>query len=81
MDRNEVLKKTIEVCLDVFGNDELVLDENSCSANVEEWDSLAHLSIISDLEDEFDISFSLDEMTNIRNLGELADAVMRKIQG
>jgi acyl carrier protein len=80
MDRNEVLKKIIEVCLDVFENDELVLDENSCSANVEEWDSLSHLSIISDLEDEFDISFSLDEMTNIRNLGELADAVMRKIQ-
>lgn len=80
MERNEIYDKVVEVCKDVFGNDELVLNEKSCAANVEEWDSLTHLSIISDLEDEFEIKFSLDEITNVKNLGELVIAVANHIE-
>ena len=77
MERNEVLEKVIAVCKDVFDNDSLVLSETSCAAEVEEWDSLTHLSIISDLENEFDISFTLDEINNSKNLGELVSAIIK----
>ena len=80
MDRNDVLEKVIEICKDVFDNENLILTEASCAANVEEWDSLTHLSVISDIEDEFDISFTLDEITNSRNLGEIVNVLIRHIE-
>ena len=77
MERNEVLEKVIAVCKDVFDNENLVLSDTSCAAEVEEWDSLTHLSIISDLEDEFGINFTLDEINNSKNLGELVTAIIK----
>jgi acyl carrier protein len=80
MNQNEVFNKVVEVCKDVFENDELDLNEASCAANVDEWDSLTHLGVISDLEEEFDISFSLDEVTNVKNLGELVRVVIKHLE-
>lgn len=79
MDRNEVFEKVIAICKDVFDNENLTLSETSCAAEVEEWDSLTHLSIISDLEDEFDISFTLDEINNSKNLGDLVSAIIKHL--
>lgn len=79
MDRKRILNRVIAVCQEVFDEENLVLDETSCAADVEKWDSMAHLSIISDLEDEFEMSFTLDEITNLRNIGELVDAIIRHL--
>lgn len=77
---DEILERVIRVCRDVFNNESLVLTSESCAADVEEWDSLAQLSIISDLEDEFGIGFSLDEIINSKNLGDLAVAIERHLK-
>ncbi len=78
MNRDEVFSKVADICRDVFDNEYLVLTEESSAKNVDGWDSLTHLSVISDIEDEFDISLTLDEL-NSSNLGELVDAVMKHI--
>lgn len=77
MERSEVLDKVIEICKDVFENEELILTESSTAKDVEEWDSLSHLSLISDVEDEFSIKLTLDEISNTKNIGELISAIMR----
>ena len=79
MSKNEVLVKIIEVCKDVFENVDLEMTEKSCAADIDEWDSLSHLSLISDLENEFGISFTLDEINNSKNLGELAEAIIKHL--
>lgn len=80
MDRRECVEKVIEICMDVFDNEEIILNELSCREEIKEWDSLAQLSIISDIEDEFDISFSLDEITGIKKIGELVDCVLKRVK-
>lgn len=76
----EIFDKVIEICKDVFDNNDLILTESTNAADVEEWDSLTHLSIISDIEVEFGISFTLDEITNSKNLGELLTALERHLE-
>ncbi len=78
MNRDEVFSKVADICKDVFDNENLVLTEDSSAKNVDCWDSLTHLSVISDIEDEFGISLTLDEL-NSSNLGELVDAVMKHL--
>ena len=51
------LKKYREVFATVFHVDESVLNENFTFKNVSCWDSVAHLALISELEDVFDVMF------------------------
>ena len=77
MDRNEILAKINEIAHDVFDNDEVELTEATTAADVEEWDSLSHLSLVSDIEDEFGITFTLAEVSGSKNVGELVDAIIK----
>ena len=80
MERNEILKKITEIARDVFDNDEVELTEAATAADVEEWDSLSHLSLISDVEDEFGIRFTLAEVSGSKNVGELVDAIIKHLE-
>jgi len=39
--------------------------------DVEKWDSVAHLDLISELESEFGVRFGLDDMATLTSLPEL----------
>jgi acyl carrier protein len=39
--------------------------------DVDEWDSVAHLDLMSEIEREFGVRFDLDEMTTLTSLPEL----------
>jgi len=79
MGREEVFQSIVGIAKDVFGNDSIQLTEKSTSADVEEWDSLTHLCIVNELEEKYNIGFTLDEVTGSRNLGELLNALMKHI--
>lgn len=76
MERTEVFEKITEIARDVFGNDTVVLNEETTAADVAEWDSLTHLSLISDIEDEFGVRFTLNEISGSKNVGELVNALL-----
>ena len=42
------------------------------------WDSLNYLTFISEVEKEFKISFSMDEVLNSKNLGDIKQAMRAK---
>ena len=50
-------------------------------SDIEGWDSLMHISLISAVEDEFDIKFSMKEVVNMENVGEMADIIVRELEG
>ena len=39
--------------------------------DVEQWDSVAHLDLMSEIEQEFGVRFDLDEITTLTSLPEL----------
>ena len=56
------LEKYNRVFMDVLGVSEDVLNESFTFKDVSQWDSVAHLSLISKLEDEFDVLFESDDI-------------------
>lgn len=78
--RNEVFAKLAEICRDVFEDEELIITESTTAADVERWDSLTHLSLINELEEAYEVAFTLDEVTGSKNLGELLNALMKHIE-
>lgn len=80
MDRAEVFEKMKDICKDVFEDDSLVLNETTTAKDVEGWDSLTHLSLMNELEEAFDVAFTLDETIESRNLGDLLNALMKHLE-
>ena len=80
MEREEIFNKITEICRDVFDDSELVVSEKTTAADVAGWDSLTHLSLVSELEAFYGIEFLLDEVNSSKNLGELLNAVIRHLE-
>ena len=56
------LEQYNKIFMDVLGTDETALNENFTFKDVPQWDSVAHLSLISELEDAFDVLFEADDV-------------------
>lgn len=78
MERNEILEKLNEIFRDVFDDDSVTVTETTTSSDIEDWDSLTHITLISEVEDEFDIKFSMKEVVGMKNVGEMVDIIERE---
>jgi len=79
MTREEVFEKLTEVFRDVFDDETIELTDTTTAEDIEEWDSLMHITLISEIEDAFDVNFSMKEVTGLHNVGELADAILGQV--
>ena len=76
MNRKEIYERLNEVFQDVFGDDDITVNDETTAADIDGWDSLRHISLLAAIEDEFDIEFDIDELdtevfTNPQNVYEL----------
>ena len=67
MKMENIEKKLKNVFSVVFELDPTFINENSSPDNIDNWDSLKHMMLISALEEEFDIQFSDQEMLELLN--------------
>lgn len=79
MNRTEILEKLNEVFHDVFDNNDIVVTEQTNANDIEEWDSLIHITLISAVADEFDVSFDMKTVVSMKNVGDMIDAIEEQI--
>lgn len=77
--KEEVLEKVIEICKEVFDINEEELGVDTTSEDIEEWDSLTHIEVISELETSFEIKFTMNEAKSVDSIGKIVDFVFKKI--
>ena len=64
---------------DVFDDPQLVLRHDLTAAEVESWDSLSHIDLIVAIEHEFRVKFTTSEVAGLRNVGDFAALLERKL--
>jgi acyl carrier protein len=79
MTQDQIKSKVTEIIRDVLDDETIILTRETTANDVEDWDSLAHISIIVAIEKEFYIKFDLTELKPIQNVGQLLDMINRKI--
>ena len=79
MSREEIFKKLNEVFCDVFDYPDIRVNDSTTAADIDGWESLTHITLISSVEDAFDISFSMKEVVKMKNVGEMVDRIEEKI--
>ena len=79
MDINEIKNKVCEIVACICGVDVSEVSENSTVGDFPQWDSVGHLSILSKVEETFDISFEPEEMMEMEDVKDIAEAVNGKL--
>ena len=81
------MKNTLEVSDKIFKILSRILkiplnkiDDNFEMNKVSQWDSVAHLDIISTFEDEFNIQFDASEVSKLINLKNIDKIIQQKIK-
>ena len=76
----DTLEKVIGIVAETCGVDKSEVTEKSMVGDFPAWDSVGHLSILSKVEETFDISFEPEEMMEIEDVKDIAEAVNNKLQ-
>ena len=79
MTRDEILKRTQDIFRDVFDNEDIELSDEITADDIEDWDSLEHINLITAIEQNLSIKFSMSEVTRFKNVGDMIDTIYSKV--
>jgi len=74
----EIREKIEKVFQTVFEDETLHINENTCAKDIREWDSMHHITILSMLEETFQIKFDIDEIISMECVGDMFKVVESK---
>jgi acyl carrier protein len=69
------LERINDVFRNVFEDDELTIDRHTTAADVDGWDSLAHVTLLINVEKEFGVKFSSADVARLKSVGDLEDLI------
>lgn len=81
MTHEEIMAKLNEIFQDVFDDDSLVIKDQTTANDIDDWDSLEHINLIEAVEKEFGIKFRMQEVSSMKNVGEMAEIVSERATG
>ncbi|MCH7847580.1 MAG: acyl carrier protein [Planctomycetes bacterium] len=79
MNTHEVETTVTDILRTLFRQPTLEARDDLTARDVTGWDSLNHVNLIIQVEEEFGIRFSNDEVANFVNVGELKRLIRQKV--
>ena len=79
MTREAIYEKLNEVFQDVFDDDSITVNAETTSDDIEDWDSLEHINLVSAVEKEFGVKFTMAQVVGMKNVGEMVDVILAAI--
>ncbi len=70
-----IYERLNEVFREFFDDEEIYLDADTTADDIEDWDSLNHITLMSAVEDEFGIRFTMGEVSGMKNVGEMVEII------
>lgn len=80
MTQEEILSKLTEIFRDVFDDRRLVITRDTTAEDIFDWDSLNHMTLISEVESEFGVKFKAKDVIGMQNVGEMIDRISEMLQ-
>jgi len=78
MEKVEIVNRLTPVFRKVFSDNSLVITDELSALDVENWDSLSHMLLISEVENEFSIKFKLKDLNKMANVGDMVAIIGSK---
>ena len=78
MTRDQVFDRLEQVFRDVFDDDSIVLYEDTTADDIDDWDSIEHITLIAAVEQEFGMRFSMREVSGMKDVGEMVTILAQR---
>lgn len=78
MELDELIKEVNKIFIDIFEDESIVLNEHTTTSDIEAWDSLNHIQMITAVEKHYKIRFELNDLLNFKNVGDLCRGIQGK---
>jgi acyl carrier protein len=75
MIQEEITGNLKSVFQKVFDENDITITRGMTAQDIENWDSLHHIQLISEVERAFGIKFKLREVLSMKNVGDLIDLI------
>ena len=77
MTTDEIMGKLSHLINDTFDTN-YEISSTTSAEDIEEWDSISHIELISKIEADFNLRFALSELQELKNVGEMATLISQK---
>ena len=74
-----IIQRLLPLFCDVLNDDQVTITPESNADSIPGYDSLAHIDIISAIEQEFAIGFEFTEIVKLDNVGDMIALIERKV--
>lgn len=71
----DTYKKLTKVFREVFDDDSIELTPETTANDIEDWDSIEHINLITAVEDAFGMRFQMREVSGMKNVGEMVQII------
>jgi acyl carrier protein len=75
-DRDVLRQRLQHVFREVFDDDTIIIQEGTTAEDIDEWDSLTHITLIVAAEKEFGLRLNAAEVGKLANVGALLDILV-----
>ena len=75
---DDIVRRLNDVFQDVFDDDELTVFPEMTAKDVDEWDSLLHITLVLAVEKEFAVRLNAAEVGRLENVGQMIELLARK---
>ena len=70
MDTKTIYTRLNKVFRDVFDDDSITVNPKTTADDIDDWDSLEHITLINAVEREFKMKFKMGEISSMKIVGE-----------
>ena len=77
-DRATITTRPTGIFHEVFDDDAIVLRDDLTAEDVEEWDSLTHITLVLAVEKEFGLQLNAAEVGGLANVGKMIDLLVAR---
>lgn len=78
MERKEIMAELEKIFAEALQEEQVTLTDETTAADVEGWDSVSNMIIISEVEKHFGVKLKLREIIRMKNVGALCDLIVEK---
>lgn len=75
---DKIYQRLNEVFQDVFDDDSIEVCADTTANDIDDWDSLNHITLIDAVESEFGLRFTMGEVSGMKNVGEMAEIIVQR---
>lgn len=74
---DEIFEGVQEIFRDNFDDEDLIITRETSADDIEDWDSLEQINLLTAMEKKFGLKFKLEDVRGLENVGDLLDLIAK----